>query len=189
MNEKFVKAGEGQHYWEFPEPRFDLVTRTMVPCFEILLDSNNRVPELKKEDTTWVPTNWADHMDLYAMTTLLGDPICNIEEEEYWEACQHTLKNLYELIASDGDEEGGTTPSDDEDESEDKSDSSNDNNNSNGGHGDDDSNTNNDDNNNKSYDSSYSRDVGVNPLVKEKMKMQTYFIRIMTVMWTIPKKT
>ena len=121
----------------------------MVPCFEILLDSNNRVPELKKEDTTWVLTNWADHMDLYAMTTLLGDPICNIEEEEYWEACQHTLKNLYELIASDGDEEGGTTPSDDEDGSEDKSDS---------GHDDDDSNTNSDDNNSRSHDSPYSGD-------------------------------
>ena len=59
----------------------------MVPNFKILLDCNNKVPELKKEDITWVPTNWADHMDLDAMTTLLGDHICNIKEEEYWEAC------------------------------------------------------------------------------------------------------
>ena len=66
--------------------RFDLVTRTMVPGFEILLDCNNKVPELKKEDITWVPTNLADYMDPDVMTTLLGGVICNIEEEEYWEA-------------------------------------------------------------------------------------------------------
>ena len=60
----------------------------MVPGFEILLDCNNKVPRLKKEDTTWVPTDCANYMDPDAMTTLLGDPICNIEEEEeYWEAC------------------------------------------------------------------------------------------------------
>ena len=41
LNGKFVKAGESQRYWGFPEPRFDLVTRTMVPRFEILLDCNN----------------------------------------------------------------------------------------------------------------------------------------------------
>ncbi|KAK9998099.1 hypothetical protein SO802_017702 [Lithocarpus litseifolius] len=87
----------------------------MVPGFEILLDCNNKVLELKKEDTTWVPTNWADYMDPDAMTTLLGDAICNIEEEEYWEACQHALKSPYELRANDEDEEGGATPSDDED--------------------------------------------------------------------------
>ena len=40
------------------------------------------------------------------MTILLGDPICNIEEEEYWEACQHALKSPYELKANDEDEEG-----------------------------------------------------------------------------------
>ena len=44
-----------------------------------------------------------------AMTTLLGDHIYNIEEE-YWEACQHTLKSPYELKANDGDEEGGNSP-------------------------------------------------------------------------------
>ena len=51
------------------------MTKTMVPGFEILLDCNYMVLELKKEDTTWVPTNWVDHMDPDAMTTLLGDPI------------------------------------------------------------------------------------------------------------------
>ena len=48
--------------------------------FKILLNCNNKVLELKKEDTTWVPTDWADHMDPNAMTALLGDHICNIEE-------------------------------------------------------------------------------------------------------------
>ena len=65
------------------------MTRTMVPGFEILHDCNNKVSELKKEDTTWVPNDRAGYMDPDAMTTLLGDPICNIEEEDYWEACQH----------------------------------------------------------------------------------------------------
>ena len=51
--------------------------------FKILLDCNNKVLELKKEDTTWVPTDWADYMDPDAMTTLIGDLICNIEEKEY----------------------------------------------------------------------------------------------------------
>ena len=41
------------------------------------------------------------------MTTIFGDPICNKEEEEYWEACQHALKSPYELRANDEDEEGG----------------------------------------------------------------------------------
>ena len=87
LNEKFVKARDSQCYWGFPKPRFDPVTRTMMLGFEILLDYNNKVPELKKEDTTWVPTDWADYMDLDAMTTLLRDAIYNIEGEEYWEAC------------------------------------------------------------------------------------------------------
>ena len=130
----------------------------MVTGFEILLDCNNEVPELKKEDTTWVPSDWVDHTDPDAMATLLRDPICNIEEEEYWEACQHTLKSLYELRASDGNEEGGTALSDDEDRSEDKSDSSSDNSSSDGGYDDDDSSTNSDDNSSRSYDSPYSGD-------------------------------
>ncbi|KAK9993608.1 hypothetical protein SO802_023311 [Lithocarpus litseifolius] len=115
---------------------------TMVPGFEILLDCNNRVLELKKEDITWVPTDWVDHMDLDAMTTLLGDHIYNIEEEEYWEACRHTLKSPYRLRAHNEDEEKGAAPSDDENGSEDKSDSSSDNNSSDGGNDDDDSSTN-----------------------------------------------
>ena len=32
------------------------------------------------------------------MTTLLGDAICNIEEEEYWEARQHALKGERPLV-------------------------------------------------------------------------------------------
>ena len=93
VNGKFVKAGDSQRYWGFPEPRFDSKTRTIMLGFELLFDCNNKLLELKKEDTTWVPTDWADYMDLDAMTTLLGDAICNIEEEEYWEACQHALKS------------------------------------------------------------------------------------------------
>ena len=138
------------------ESRFDLITKTMVPGFKILLDCN-KVPELKKEDTTWVPTDQADYMDLDAMTTLFGDHICNIKEKEYWEACQHTLKSTYELRANDGDGEGGTTLSDDDDGSEDKSNSSSDSRSNDSGHNDDDSNTNSDDNN-RIYDSPYSGD-------------------------------
>ena len=129
----------------------------MLPSFEILLDCNNEVSELKREDTTWVPTNWADHMDLDAITTFLGDPIYNIEEEEYQEAYQHTLKSPYEIRASDGDDEGGIALSDNKDESEDKSDSNSDNCSS-GRHDDYDSTTNSDNNSNRSYDSPYSGD-------------------------------
>ena len=67
--------------------RFDPVTRTMMPGFKILLGCNNKVPKLKKEDATSVPIDWVDYMDPDAMTTLLGDAICNIEKEEYWETC------------------------------------------------------------------------------------------------------
>lgn len=76
-------------------------------------------------------------MDPDAMTALLGDHIYNIEEEEYWEACQYTLKSPYELRANDEDKEGGVAPSDDEDEGDDKSDSGS--SSSDGGHGNDDS--------------------------------------------------
>ena len=102
LNEKFVKARDSQHYWGFLEPRFDPKTRTMMPGFELLFDCNNELPELKKEDTAWVPTDWANYMDPNAMTTLLGDAICNIEEEECWEACQHALKSPYEARTSGG---------------------------------------------------------------------------------------
>ena len=80
LNRNFVKAGESQRYWGFLELTFDYVTKTMVPRFEILLNYNNKVLEPKKEDTTWVPIDWVDYMDPDAMTTLLGDSICNIEE-------------------------------------------------------------------------------------------------------------
>ena len=53
-------------------------------------------------------------MDPDAMTMLLGDAICNIEEKEYWEACQHALKSPYEGKISAEDEEGGEAFSDDD---------------------------------------------------------------------------
>ena len=164
LNGKFVKAGESQCYWGFPELRFDPVTKTMVLGFEILLDCNNKVLELKKEDTTWVPIDWADYMDPDAMTTLLRDPICNIEEEEYWEACQHALKSLYKLRASDKDEEMGAAPNDDEDGSEDKSDSRSNSSSNDSGPDDDDSNIDSDDNSSRSYDSLFSGDDWGEPL-------------------------
>ena len=55
----------------------------MMPRFKLLLDCNNKIQELKKEDTNWIPTDWANYMDLDAMTTLLGDVLCNIGEEDY----------------------------------------------------------------------------------------------------------
>ena len=123
------------------------------------------------------------------MNTFLGDHICDIEEEECQEACQHTLKSLCELRASDEDEEGGTASSDDEDESEDKSDSSSDNSNNEGGHDDDDNNTNSDDNNSRSYDSPYSGDDWGEPPSDREDEDATYSMRNMTVMWTIMMKT
>ena len=59
-----------------------------------------------------------------AMTTLLGDVICNIEEKEYWEACQHALKSPYETRTNNENEEGGEAPSDDDEGSDSKSDNS-----------------------------------------------------------------
>ena len=44
----------------------------MVPGFELLFYCNNKLPEPKKEDTNWIPTDWANYMDPNAMTTLLG---------------------------------------------------------------------------------------------------------------------
>ena len=52
LNGKFIKVGESQRYWGFLELRFDPITKTMVPGFEILLDCHNNTLELKKEDTT-----------------------------------------------------------------------------------------------------------------------------------------
>ena len=106
LNEKFVKARDSQRYWRFPKPRFDPESRKIVPEFEQLFDCKNKLPEPKKVDTNWVPTDWADYMDPDAMTTLLGDAICNIEKEEYWEAGKHALKSPYEARTTDEDEEG-----------------------------------------------------------------------------------
>ena len=89
LNGKFVKAGDSQRYWGFPELRYDPKLKTMVLGFELFFNRDKKLLELKKEEINWgkVPTDWADYMDLDAMTTLLGDAIYNIEEEEYWEAC------------------------------------------------------------------------------------------------------
>ena len=87
LNRKFVKVGDSQRYWGFLELRFNSELKTIVPGFQLFFDCDNKLPELKKENTNWVPTDWADYMDPDAMTTLLGDAIFNIEEEEYWEAC------------------------------------------------------------------------------------------------------
>ena len=90
------------------------------------------------------------------MTTLLGDAICNIEEEEYWEACQHALKSLYEAKTSDEDEEGGEAPSDSDEGSNNESDNSSDSSSSDNGDGEDDSNSDSESNNSGDYDSQYS---------------------------------
>lgn len=156
LNKKFVKAEDSQHYWGFPKPRFDLELRTMVPEFELLFDCNNRLPEPKKEDTNWIPIDQADYMDPDAMTTLLGDAICNIEEKEYWKACQHALKSLYEARTSDEDEEGGEASSDSDEGSNNESDNSSDSNSSDNGDGEDDSNSDSESNNSGDYDSQYS---------------------------------
>ena len=50
----------------------------MVSGFELLLECNNKLPKLKKEDITWVPIDWADYMDSDAMTTLLGDAMTTL---------------------------------------------------------------------------------------------------------------
>ena len=128
----------------------------MVPGFELLFDCNNRLPKPKKEDTNWVPIDWANYMDPDAMTTLLGGAICNIEEEEYWEACQHALKSLYEARTSDEDEEGGEAPSDSDEGSNSESDNSSDSSSSDNGDGEDDSNSDSESNNSGDYDSQYS---------------------------------
>ncbi|KAK4567327.1 hypothetical protein RGQ29_003225 [Quercus rubra] len=95
-------------------------------------------------------------MDPDAMTTLLGDAICNIEEEEYWEACQHALKSLYEARTSDEDEEGGEAPSDSDEGSNNESNNSSGSNSSDNGDGEDDSNSDSESNNSGNYDSQYS---------------------------------
>ena len=61
-----------------------LSKKKMVLRFELFFDCDNKLPELKEKDTNWIPIDYANYMDLDAMTTLLGDAIFNIEEEEYW---------------------------------------------------------------------------------------------------------
>ena len=89
-------------------------------------------------------------MDPDAMTMLMGDAICNIEEEENWEACQHAFKSPYEARISDEDKEGGKATSDDNESSNSMSDSNSDSTNSDNGNGEDDNNS------SKGYDSQYS---------------------------------
>ncbi|KAL0010936.1 hypothetical protein SO802_006044 [Lithocarpus litseifolius] len=118
----------------------------MMPGFELLFDcNNNHLTELKKEDTNWVPTDWADYMDPDAMTKLLGDAICNIEEEKT------------------SDEEWVEAPSDDDEGSNSKSDSSNGSSSSDSGDGEDDSHSDSESNNNEDYDSQYSGNVWGEP--------------------------
>ncbi|KAK9997905.1 hypothetical protein SO802_017508 [Lithocarpus litseifolius] len=166
LNGKFVKAGDSQRYWGFPKPRFNPESRTMVLGFELLFDCNNRLPKPKKEDINWVPTDWADYMDPNVMTTLQGDANCNIEEEEYWEACQHALKSPYEVRISDEDEERGEDPSDSDEGSNSKSDSSNNNSSNDDGDGEDDSNDHSDDGVDY-YDGDIEDDAEVEPINME----------------------
>ena len=112
--------------------------------------------------------DWADYMDLNARSTLLGDVVCNIEEEEYWKASQHALKGSYEGRTSDEDKEGGKAPSDDDKGSNSKNDSSSDSSSSDNGDGEDDNNNDSNSNNSKDYDSQYSdNDWGEPPSDRE----------------------
>ncbi|KAK9988719.1 hypothetical protein SO802_028958 [Lithocarpus litseifolius] len=77
------------------------------------------------------------------------------KEEEYWEACQHALKNPYEARTNDEDEEGGEAPSNDDEGSNSKSDSSSDSSSSNNGDSKDDSNSDSESKNSEDYDSQY----------------------------------
>ena len=103
-------------------------------------------------------------MDPDAMTTPLGDAICNIVEEEYWKACQHALKGLYEVRTSDEDEEGGKAPSNDDESSNSKSDSSSNDSNKDNGNGKDDSNNDSESNNSEGYNRQYSGNDWGEPL-------------------------
>ena len=107
-------------------------------------------------------------MDPDAMTTLLGDAICNIEEEDYWEACQHALKSPYEARTTDDkDEEGGESLSDDDEGSDNKSDSSSDSGHS-GDNNSSDSDSDSDNSRSEDYDSQYSgNDKGEPPSDRE----------------------
>ena len=49
LNGKFVKTRDSQSYWGFPEPRYDPKSKTMVPGFELFLDYDNKLPELREK--------------------------------------------------------------------------------------------------------------------------------------------
>ncbi|KAL4627117.1 hypothetical protein ACB092_05G144600 [Castanea dentata] len=135
-------------------------------------------------------------MDPDAKTMLLGDVIYNIEEEEYWEACQHALKSPYEARSTDDeDEEAGETLSDNDEGSDNKSDSSSDNSSSDSGDSGDNDNSSNsgdsgdnnssdsdsDNNSSEDYDSQYSgNDRGEPPSDREdedvEPSMKTFLI-------------
>ena len=55
----------------------------MLPGFELFLDCDIKLPKVNERNIDWVPTDWVDYMDPNARTTLLGNAIFNIEEEEY----------------------------------------------------------------------------------------------------------
>ena len=113
LNGKFIKAGDSQHYQGFPKLRYDSDSKRVLLGFELFFNCDTKLPEIKERDADWVPIVQADYMGLDGMTTLLGDDICNIEEEEYQEACQHALKNPYEARMDGEDDEEGGAPSDD----------------------------------------------------------------------------
>ena len=60
---------------------------------ELFLDYNTKLLKEMERNTNWVQIDWANYMDPNVMTTLLGNAIFNIEEEEYWEAYQHALND------------------------------------------------------------------------------------------------
>ena len=115
-------------------------------------------------------------MDLDAMTTLLGDAIFNIEEEECGEACQHALKNPYEARTDDANDEGGEAFSDDDKGSGSEDDNSGDNDIS--GSEDSDGRDNSSDDsdsegsNSEDYVAEIAVMIGANPLVIERMKIR-----------------
>nr|XP_023873312.1 uncharacterized protein LOC111985901 [Quercus suber] len=118
----------------------------MVLGFELFFDCDNKLPELKKEDVNWVPTDWVDYMDLDAITMLLGDAICNIEEEE---------------TIDDEDKEGGKALNDDDESSDNSSSDS-------GDSGDNNSSSDSDSNSSEDYDSQYNgNDRGEPPSDRE----------------------
>ena len=55
----------------------------MLSGSELFLDYDIKLPKVKEGNIDLVSTDWANYMDLDVMTTLFGDTIFNIEEEEY----------------------------------------------------------------------------------------------------------